>query len=283
MESLLQINYSPISRYSISKYDNASTSYHHDRIVIGNTLRAKSRISTSEENTAPRYIHMLGTFDNMLETFDHTETPHKSEEKVRVHTEISQRSKTPTITYNTNLKIHLNHNNKKSKFNFPLSRRFKNCLDQEETVGPGSYFKPVKNDSPSFRFPSSPRMRDSISHKMAEYSRVLKSQKFSNIDHLERNKLFTSYNREAVIYNIQSRAKKNREKAEFVLSKKRRITLDTINSKRDHIHQKCQRYDWRLRKDEFIKVRKSWSDLVVISAISLILSAKIQSWRVTYI
>ena len=76
------------------------------------------------------------------------------------------------------------------------------------------------------------------------------------------------------------RAKINKEKVEQVLHQKQKITLDKLNTKREQMYQKFQRFEWRQRKDEFVQVRRSWSDLTVVCAMSFVLIKKLQSWRV---
>lgn len=279
MESPFRRKGSPISSYGISKHEKTSVSFYLNTVIRKSVPRPKSHMSNKEGNATPKYIHMLDTFDNMIETFDHGDNIPKSDAKSRILTEPSQRSKSPNSAH---FNIKNRPNRIKSKLNFPLSRRFKNYPDYGELVGPGSYFKPLKNESPSFIFPSSSRMSDSIAHKLAEYSRVLRSPTPPSIDHLERNKVSASFNKEAIISNIQFRAKQKKEKMEHVISQKQRLTIDKQNFKRDHINQKLKRYEWRIRKGEFNQMRKSLSNLVVISAMSFIISIKIQSWLVSY-
>lgn len=280
MEPRLRNKYSPVSRYSNHKYESLLIYHKKDKVLRRSESRPKSRMDT-EESSAPKYLQMMQTFDSMVQSFENPEILNTSyEDRSRNQT---QPHKTPCIVFSSKLRIKRRANNEKSatKTHFPPSRRFKNYLDNEETMGPGSYFKPVTNISPSFKFSSSPRMEDSVSHRMAEFSRILRSQTPSAKDHLERNIQFACINKEAMMNSIHRRAKINKEKVEHVLHQKQKIILDKLTSKQERIYQKFQKFEWRKRKEEFVQVRRSWSDLSVICAMSFVLFIKLQSWRVT--
>lgn len=279
MEHRVRNNYSPASRYTNHRYESQLISYKQDKVLKRSESRPKSRMDT-EESSAPKYLQMMDTFDSMVQSFENPEILNRSyEDRSRNR---SSGNRTPYIIFSSKFRIKVKpkHNKSATKTHFPPSRRFKYNLDSEEKVGPGSYFKPVKNESPSFKFSSSPRMRDSVSHRMAEFSRILRSQTPSTTDHLERNIQFACTNKEAMVTSIQMRAKINKEKVEHVLHQKQKIILDKLNCKREQIYQKFQRFEWRQRKEEFVQVRRSWSDLTVVCAMSFVLIQRLQSWRV---
>ena len=279
MEPRLRNKYSPASRYSNHTYESMLHSYQQAKVLLRSESRPKSRMDT-EESSAPKYLQMMETFDSMVQSFENPEILNASyEDRSRNR---SQGHKSPRIMFISKARIKVKPKNEKSakQTHFPPSRRFKYCLDTEETVGPGSYFKQVKNESPSFKFSSSPRMEDSISHKLAEFSKFLGFQTPSTRDHLERNIQFVCTNKQATKTYIQNRAKINKEKVEQVLHQKQKITLDRLNSKRKQTYQKFQRFEWRQRKEEFVQVRRSLSNLTVICGMSFLLIIKLQSWRV---
>lgn len=169
------------------------------------------------------------------------------------------------------------------------SARFKQSGESFEKVGPGSYKVDFSGSvkSPAYRFPSANRMDNSFEHKLAgklytEYNIFFKTTDFESktIDFIDKNKTTQSFTKESNLTNLKRKARVRTAKAEKAIETKRKYFQSKMLTKRENLEDKFRKYEWRIKREEFMQVKQTWWKTIMIHGISTISLNKIRRYNV---